>query len=444
MSEKSIIENLMQPVLDILNSSTKDDRAKYTKQQGQLFRFSDDVFLKTNLEAGLTVEESDELKANFIRKLKANGQSLKNSDLSRYRAILRFIVTHKTNRTNSFPVTTYERVSNYKKEWAQEAVKKLNARKADSSKAAKIGASINLGHGGDEAIKNSLAALKFQQTATVAARVLDNTSVSNREALREIFVGDILNQAQTGVLRLITSYDKFSIHTNKHITSEGKLSDEYIFVLDFQDADENNKESTEEKKQSDAIKDFVKAKFKESYKDLEASPNITKSLNLTLNEAVKNSTKKAKVIVGKSAKEVKSKHSVVRKIKRQTQFNEFSLTAPKVSKNTTKVSSQPSKVNIVALLNTKLPQEIRSRMTYPRLVNRTGRFSESVQVLSADTTTKGGTSFAYTYQKDPYQLFERGRSRLATPDREPRDIIDASIRSIAQEMMLGRFYTRRV
>jgi hypothetical protein len=83
-------------------------------------------------------------------------------------------------------------------------------------------------------------------------------------------------------------------------------------------------------------------------------------------------------------------------------------------------------------------------MTYPRLVNRTGRFSESAQVLSADTTPKGGTSIAYTYQKDPYQLFERGRSRLATPDREPRDIIDASIRSIAQEMMLGRFYTRRV
>lgn len=125
-------------------------------------------------------------------------------------------------------------------------------------------------------------------------------------------------------------------------------------------------------------------------------------------------------------------------------------TKPNTSANsvelTNKTVQKPrkSRVNVIELLNRKLPDEIRKRMTYPRLVYRTGRFANSAKVLSYTETEKGGTSFSYTYQKNPYQLFEPGRSHLATPERNPRTIIDQSIRAIAAQIMQGRFYTRRL
>ena len=85
-------------------------------------------------------------------------------------------------------------------------------------------------------------------------------------------------------------------------------------------------------------------------------------------------------------------------------------------------------------------------MKAPFLENRTGRFSESVKVTDIIQTPKGHPSIGYTYQKNPYQVFEMGEgdSRWATPERDPRVLIDRSIREIAIKFAIGRFYTRRV
>ena len=65
---------------------------------------------------------------------------------------------------------------------------------------------------------------------------------------------------------------------------------------------------------------------------------------------------------------------------------------------------------------------------------------------AATTDSQGFPSIGYTYDKNPYQIFEpgAGKSPWATPDRDPRKIIDRSIREIAAELLTGRFYTRRV
>jgi hypothetical protein len=105
-----------------------------------------------------------------------------------------------------------------------------------------------------------------------------------------------------------------------------------------------------------------------------------------------------------------------------------------------------SRVSLLTLLNTKLPEEVRKRMTYPRLVNRTGRFASSVTAVSETRTPQGFLSIAYTYQRSPYQVFERtlGRAPWNTPERDPRDLINESIRAIAASVMTERFFTRRV
>ena len=101
---------------------------------------------------------------------------------------------------------------------------------------------------------------------------------------------------------------------------------------------------------------------------------------------------------------------------------------------------------IMAMLNQKLPQTVEKNMRAPGLESRTGRFASSVRIVDVLTTNKGFPSVGYTYDKSPYQVFEMGSGRApwATPERDPRKVIDASIRELAAQMAIGRFYTRRV
>jgi len=103
-------------------------------------------------------------------------------------------------------------------------------------------------------------------------------------------------------------------------------------------------------------------------------------------------------------------------------------------------------LQLQTLLNAKLPDEVRKNMGYPRLENRTGRFASSVKVTDIVRTAKGFPSIGYTYEKNPYQIFELGAGKTpwASSERDPRTLIDRSIREIASEVLVGRFYTRRV
>jgi hypothetical protein len=106
-------------------------------------------------------------------------------------------------------------------------------------------------------------------------------------------------------------------------------------------------------------------------------------------------------------------------------------------------ASQP--LQMIGLINKALPDTVRKNMQSPALVNRTGRFAESVQVTDIVKTPKGFPSIGYTYQRNPYQVFEEGSSgNWANGNRDPRDLIDKSIREIAAQFAIGRFYTRRV
>jgi hypothetical protein len=103
-------------------------------------------------------------------------------------------------------------------------------------------------------------------------------------------------------------------------------------------------------------------------------------------------------------------------------------------------------LELQVLLNAKLPDVVRKNMTYPSLINRTGKFSSSVKVTDIVRTPKGFPSVGYTYEKNPYQIFELGAGKTpwASGDRDPRALIDKSIREIAAELAIGRFFTRRV
>jgi len=98
------------------------------------------------------------------------------------------------------------------------------------------------------------------------------------------------------------------------------------------------------------------------------------------------------------------------------------------------------------MINAVLPDEILKQMGSPALVNRTGRFRQSARVTNVLTGPRGGVQIDYTYQRNPYEVFEPGSgSPLANQYRDPRKIIGQTVREVAQELMGKKFIkVRRV
>lgn len=109
------------------------------------------------------------------------------------------------------------------------------------------------------------------------------------------------------------------------------------------------------------------------------------------------------------------------------------------------VEATPSYLSLITLINQRLPPQVRSNMGSPRLNNRTGRLSESARVTNITTTPQGYPSIEYTYQRSPYDVFDKtlGKKPWNTPERDPSDLVGMSVRQLATELGIRRFYTRR-
>ena len=102
------------------------------------------------------------------------------------------------------------------------------------------------------------------------------------------------------------------------------------------------------------------------------------------------------------------------------------------------IGQMGSPLQVLSLFNANLEQAIRENMVGGALHNRTGRFAESVKVINLIPTAGTSGTAQYTYMKDPYQVFEGEGSR------DPRLLIDKTVREQAAEMALGKFTTQRV
>ena len=115
--------------------------------------------------------------------------------------------------------------------------------------------------------------------------------------------------------------------------------------------------------------------------------------------------------------------------------------APRTATSNSSIASQP--LQLIGILNQQLPKVVGQNMQRPALQKRTGRLAASVRVVDMVQTPQGFPSIGYTYMKNPYQTFEPGYAQ-GSQDFDPRRLIDKSIRDIALDFAIGRFYTRRV
>jgi len=117
------------------------------------------------------------------------------------------------------------------------------------------------------------------------------------------------------------------------------------------------------------------------------------------------------------------------------------------SRGVSQASTSP--IGLVALLNKSLAKEVMKNMgPYPRrLENRTGRFANSAEVTNV-APYPNSVEIQYTYQKDPYGVFEpENGNAMSSWGRDPKRIIGGTIRELAQSIMgtkYGLVRTKRV
>ena len=222
----------------------------------------------------------------------------------------------------------------------------------------------------------------------------------------------------------------------------------------------NYKEAKDSRRRRKELTDLVKELRKtveETGEKIIGLPGSPSFLDLKRKEAIKKvvdpikkRNPKAKVKISENLKEKGSKTDLQTKNKLVSTtlgkgLKSVSGRAPNRPSRRVQKGVSSSPLAMIKMINAKLPRVVAGNMGSPALENRTGRFAGSVRVVDAQVTPKGFTSFGYTYQRDPYGVFEStSGTRFASPERDPRVLIEGSIREIAQEMAIGRFFTRRV
>lgn len=174
--------------------------------------------------------------------------------------------------------------------------------------------------------------------------------------------------------------------------------------------------------------------------NLKGSPTIVQDIEKQLVEQLDPSKKRKKPKRTSTTKNHESKSNKSSKVRRKI------LKTPKtrIKKKRKEPALRP--LHLIGLINKELPSTVRKNMQEPGLESRTGRFANSVEITDIVQTAKGFPSIGYTYQRDPYQVFEDGGGAApwANGQRDPRQVIDRSIRELAVQFAIGRFYTRRV
>ena len=307
----------------------------------------------------------------------------------------------------------------YKKQFSEENLARLGG--ADNK------AGAQLGHA-EEGLGYAASSLRVAR----AQQILSRSSVTEKATIED----------------LITTFENtigMSIDHSQIVSAKG-LKKDYTPILSWQKAIDNNMLA---KLEAQAIRSF-----QEGLKDiatLESSTPLKDAIGMVMLDTlapkkarnVKVTGQRKKVVKDKSSTKGDTKLRTKRKVRAIRDNTVEESVAPK-RKKSKGVASTP--LALIGIFNKELPQTLQKNMTEPGLVNRTGIFANSVRVMDVIKTQQGYPSFGFIYQKDPYEIFEMGRGSApwATPERDPRKLIDNSMREIAAKYALGRFYTRRL
>lgn len=297
------------------------------------------------------------------------------------------------------------------------------------SKKAKVGWDVGHGEFGE-----SVSDIKAAKLKKMAFDKFEEGS-SERAKLKHVFAA-------------FEEKSKTKINHVMIIDDKGNLRDDYQIVMSMQDAKGNAKDASD--KEGPAIKALYDtavtlAESEGSYTTPQAIHRtvlsaFTKGLIELPNVKWQGITPKTR-IKSKGTATRKARHKGKRKIPVVIMKNPIAGTRKIRKKAASKVTSTGgigSPMQARNMFNATISEAIRENMGGTRLHNVSGRFADSVHVHNVlpNRGTSGVVQYSYMY--NPYKVFEGHETR------DPRLLIDQTIREQAAEMALGAFTTQRL
>lgn len=309
---------------------------------------------------------------------------------------------------------------------------------------------VDRGHG---------AGVGFAVSQVTGARALGQADASLTKTDQKALLGDLRNAAKDAfssgelTVEAFDDIERLTIEYSQIVTPTGRIDVQYIPFITFQDKYINRGlEAAREKSVLGFLRNYFNGRGAEFIATLPGSSTLIQKVSAaSIKPLVEIKGGKVKVSATIDPKKVKLKSkgrpSVKNSTSKRGSFKKKQGKSGTVARGrvTKAKQSTVSMAALIGLMNARINNVVANNMGDPRLENRTGTFASSVRVTDIVTTRKGFPSIGYTYQKDPYQVYEStSGSRFASIERDPRTLIDSSIREIAAELAIGRIYTRRV
>ena len=449
----------------------KGQRAQVAKEKGQIFVIDQAEYLeeyyKIGKAVGVTKEALDSAETKALSIISLFGTSGASNGLSKERGKqLKELLKDKTflskiktrGKRHLFIIFNYDRIQEWKKprgkfnkaltaiykELGADSEKAKYAIGGDAGRQKKLGIStgvenltgFQLGHGDQGTAVSGLTAREIKEKS----QRTNSLNSTDKDKISEVFaeVDDDL---------------KISLHHEFVFQPNGKFRKDYVLILSLQSAALNQKDKDKEVRAFNKLqKDLV------ALAEDENSTRLRDAIRLSLMHSMaKGKFSSTKIRTQEKFNEysnAKDKKTLKRKTRTgiatmaslATKQQVRNLKANKRQNTRRKGASQRSLLTYLNEINKRLPGKVDGNMNAPGLESRTGRFAKSVRAVNVTKSKKGYPSIGYTYQKDPYQVFEPGQGKKpwASTERDPRQLIDRSLREIAVELALGRFYTRRL
>lgn len=426
-------------------------RKDVERQRGQLVLLDNYNALKQVLEASgfsPTKRQLDKaLKAGRVKALELQNTFIRSQvGLRRFKTLesrfpsINFKAQGLVLGENAFLVSTFRRsADSIKKAMLDSLQDDLDI--SDSARK-QIGPALQKGHGEEGlAVSQVKAATTFAKAAELEGGV--DFLTRNLEAF---FQSAEIDEGHRQ--KHIELLEELKLQYFNVVTKSGKLKADYFSIITYQSQKDNVEDSKIEAEFIRILRQYVDQKFAEDLvTEFEGSRKIVDKIegsivhtftggpNYTVTTDAPKPGRDARGQITHKNAQKPVKGRIVKGPKARIQQ------APVPKK-----SPHAGGISLLAILNARLPPTVMKNMGEPMLVNRTGRFANSVRAVDIQQTRQGYPSIGYTYDREPYQIFEMGAGRApwATPQRDPRKIINQSIREILADYLKGRFYTRRV
>ena len=312
--------------------------------------------------------------------------------------------------------------------------------------APKFSTAFNIGHGSDTVLAaveyRTLLAYKEWQKFAAKYQVAEN-------ALDAVFL-----QSAAGTK---LDLDSVTIKTQASttFTTAGNIKKAFVLYVDLQLAKDNKGTlAAAERKGNEQFKVALEKAVlaianDENWGNTKASPSVLKYVDTSIDKALDGFDSKKTPSTSKASKKVSRKKAKKRLVvPTLASIKSKSMAAKSAAKKvaTTQRLQDPrgrftSLVNVTSMINALLHGQLKQNMKAPALVYRSGRLASSVKVTQMSFTREGQVTAFYEYMKRPYQTFERGYKQ-GNEFRDPRRLIDKSIREVAEMYIHNKFDLR--